>query len=253
MAPPSSNSRRIFLLGGTLVLAQLLMLTPIEEWWTRAPAAIYSSAFRSSLLTTAAPGSLPLRLPLIVEWLFAILLILVVIKPQRTVSLPPLPWPSPNAQRVFALSVVVLLGYVFVFWPVQEWWTNYWLLRDCEQGLAVVTLEKEHGQVAYQYFVSGRAYTGSDYRSLEDATYANVIVGGHTVVHYSRSHPWLSRIDKPRSSLPVGLPLLIFVWLVEIRAVLAVIKPGSKWALKFIGKNAFRVGRDDELSPSQYS
>ncbi len=41
--------------------------------------------------------------------------------------------------------------------------------------------------------------------------------------------------------LPAGWPLILFIWFVEARLIVTIVLPGSKWAMKMRGKNAFSL------------
>jgi len=138
-------------------------------------------------------------------------------------------------RRFWALVIALVLGHFFIVVPAQLAWRNYWLCKDGRQGTAIITLELDHKGVAYRYCVAGVDYTGGGGRSWQDPKYAKVIVGGHSVVYYSRSHPWLSSLNHQDTPLPPGLPVVIGVWALEGFLVLTVINPNSKCALKFGG------------------
>jgi hypothetical protein len=95
-----------------------------------------------------------------------------------------------------------------------------------------------HNGVAYRYRVNQVEYTGTDGRSWQDPKYAHVMVGEHAVVYFSSPHPWLSGLNRPRSMMIEGLPVLVGVWVLEVLLILTVIDPNSKWALRFSGDNA---------------
>lgn len=137
--------------------------------------------------------------------------------------------------RVFAAALTLLLGYYFIIAPAQEAWSNYWLVKDGQEGTAVVTKElwTGHNVVRYRYRVNQKEYTGQDYRSWQDPKYAHVLVGERAPVYFSSSHPWLSALNRPRSVMIEGLPVMILVWCLIALLVLTAINPGGKWALKF--------------------
>jgi hypothetical protein len=56
----------------------------------------------------------------------------------------------------------MLLGYFFVFGPIQALWRDHWLVKDGQQGIAVITKENwsGHGVVVYQYRVGQKVYIG---------------------------------------------------------------------------------------------
>ncbi len=133
-------------------------------------------------------------------------------------------------QRLVTLGLALLLARVFILDQAQAWWRNHWILKDGQQGVAVVTKVLSHDSVAYRYEVNQKAFSGEDFRSLYDPKYAHVGISEHTVIYFSASHPWLSLINRPRSSVPQGLPLLILIWFIVARLLIAAIKPKSKWA-----------------------
>jgi hypothetical protein len=133
-------------------------------------------------------------------------------------------------KRLIALGLALLLGKVFVVDQAQAWWRQHWILKDGQQGMAVVTQVLSHDSITYRYVVSLKDFTGRDFRSWQDPRYAHVGIGEHTVIYFSTSHPWLSLINRPRGDVPEGLPLLILVWFIAARLFIAAIKPKSKWA-----------------------
>lgn len=150
--------------------------------------------------------------------------------------------PSDSVMRRFwAFVIAVVLGYFFIVVPARLAWRNYWLCKDGQRGIAMVTLElwTGHNAVAYRYRVRGVDYTGSGRRSWQDPKYSKVIVGGNSVVYYSQSHPWLSSLNRQFSSLPPGLPVLIIVWVLEGFLILTALNPNSRHAFK-IGSSVRR-------------
>ena len=57
----------------------------------------------------------------------------------------------------------------FLYLRVREAWTSYWLLRDAQKGIALVTKEwwSGHSAVGYKYVVDGREYTSHGGRNWE--------------------------------------------------------------------------------------
>jgi hypothetical protein len=91
-------------------------------------------------------------------------------------------------------------------------WKNYWLVKDLQQRIAIVTqvLCAGHGGVAYAYRVNQLEYTGSDGVSQSKGNglpfsrgdlYPAAVVGEHLVVYFCASHPWLSLSNRPRSMM----------------------------------------------------
>jgi hypothetical protein len=128
--------------------------------------------------------------------------------------------------------ILALVLCLFLFWWTQDAWTNYWLLRDARQGNALVTKEhwSGHDNVVYQYVVEQREYSGRSSRNWKDAK--KVHVGERTVVYFSASHPWLSLLYMPDTAL-VGLPVIVLVLVLEIFAVITIIRPKSRWAFNW--------------------
>ena len=147
----------------------------------------------------------------------------------------PVQKPTPTLDRIFAVTLTLLLGYYFVIAPAQETWSNYWLVKDAQEGTAIVTKElwTGHNVVQYRYRVNQKEYTGQDRRNWQDPKYAHVLVGERSPVHLSSSHPWLSALNRPRSVMIEGLPVVVLVWFLIALLVVTVINPNNKWALKF--------------------
>lgn len=135
-----------------------------------------------------------------------------------------------SIQRIFAVFLALLLGLYFIVQPARTTWTNYWLTKDAQQGKAVVTrvLWTGHNGVAYRYRVNQNEYTGKD-----AAKYNQVIVGAEPVVFFSASHPWLSRLSRPKTAMVEGLPVLLLVWFLIALFIITAINPKHKWALNF--------------------
>jgi hypothetical protein len=140
----------------------------------------------------------------------------------------------------FHLGSGTYFGDFFVVVPVQDTRTNYWLLKDGQQGVAVVTkvLWSGHNAVAYGYSVRGEKHQGQDSRNWKDPRYAHVVAGEETVVYYSLSHPALSRLTLPETILVGGLPMMLIVWFLIVLLVVTAIKPDHRWALNLRGKQS---------------
>ena len=141
---------------------------------------------------------------------------------------------SETLDRIFAAALTLLLGYYFIIAPAREAWSNYWLLKDAQEGTAIVTKElwTGHNVVRYRYRVNQKEYTGQDFRSWQDPKYANVLVGEKAPVYFSSTHPWLSALNRPRALIE-GLPVVILVWFLIALLVVTAINPSSRMALKF--------------------
>jgi len=144
--------------------------------------------------------------------------------------------------RVVASALAIALGY-FLFLQARSAWTNYWLLKDGQEGVALVTGEawSGHNVVIYNYTVNLKQYTGRSMRNWEEAKYRNVEIGDESVVCFSASHPWLSLLYKP-SAVFAGLPVLVIVLVIELFAVFTIIKPQSGWALNLRDEGEKRAG-----------
>jgi len=157
--------------------------------------------------------------------------------------------PSATTTRVWASLFALLLGYVFVFGPIQELWRNFWLVRDGQQGTAVITNEHwgGHGVVVYQYRVSQKLYSGQDHRSWQNPKYAHVMAGEKSVVYFSSSHPWLSAINLPRNVVIEGLPVVLLAWFFEAGLVVTVINPKGRWAFGFHGQRGTLAAKEAQI------
>jgi hypothetical protein len=142
----------------------------------------------------------------------------------------------------------MLLGYFFVFGPIQALWRDHWLVKDGQQGIAVITKEhwNGHGVVVYQYRVGQKVYIGQDHRSLQNPQYAHVMVGEKSVVYFSLSHPWLSAINLPRNVVIEGLPVVLLAWLFEAGLIVTVINPQSRWAFSFATRREPITAKEDQ-------
>ena len=136
--------------------------------------------------------------------------------------------------RLAGLIIAILMGSLLVGAAGQAW-RNYWLLTDGQQGMATV-IEKHwggHGRVVYRYSVDGTVYTGVGNRNWEDPRYSKVQPGDESVVYYSASRPWISQLHKPRTVIDdLALPMMILVAIIEFFAVMTVVNPKGKWALR---------------------
>ena len=142
---------------------------------------------------------------------------------------------SSNIERIWAAILALIFGYFFVVARAEDAWRSYWLLKDGQQGTAIVIKElwSGHGVVAYRYRVGDKDYIGEDARSWQNPKYAHAMAGEPTVVYFSSSHPRLSLINRPRTAMPEGLPVLALAWLLEAGLVITAINPRNKWSLSF--------------------
>lgn len=136
--------------------------------------------------------------------------------------------------RLSALILALPLAW-WLYLQARSSWINYWLLKDCQQAMAVVTEDYwgGHGRVVYRYIVNEQPYTGLSSRNWKDEKSSKVGIGEQTVVYFSASHPWLSLLYKPDRYLDV-LPALIALTL-EFFVVMTAVNPKSKWALNLDG------------------
>jgi hypothetical protein len=139
-------------------------------------------------------------------------------------------------QYVYLIPAIVLAGMIFSV--MRMWWTSYWLLRDGQQGIAVVTSEvwSGHDAVNYEYTVGQTEYVGQSGRNRELGKYDNVGVGGKSIVYFSASHPWLSSLRIP-PGVAEGWPAIIVALLMEFVIVMMIINPKGKRAPTFGGKD----------------
>ena len=140
--------------------------------------------------------------------------------------------------RVIGLVLAAILGH-FLFGFIQNARANYWLMTDVQQGMATITRPYwgGHNMYDYRYIVDGREYTGVSYRDWQSPKYGSVQPGGQAIVYFSASHPWMSLLYKP-STVIEGLPVLIIVSILEIFAVVTVVRPTSMWAFNLSGRDS---------------
>ncbi|HEX9048890.1 MAG TPA: hypothetical protein VF988_17830 [Verrucomicrobiae bacterium] len=137
---------------------------------------------------------------------------------------------KPFARRVVGLVIAIALGQFF-YLRIHEGWLHYWLLTDAAEGKAKITANywAGHGQVVYYYDVKQAHYSGVSGKNWRAQNYNDVGPGSETVVFYSASHPWLSSLCMP-SSVVSGIPVLVVAFVIELFAMITIIKPESKWA-----------------------
>jgi hypothetical protein len=145
---------------------------------------------------------------------------------------------QPTLERIWVSFLALLLGYYFVVEPARQVWLSYWLVKDGQEGVAIITKEHwaGHDVVVYRYRVNQQEYTGQDFRSYQAPQYARVMPGEKSIIYFSASHPWLSAINRPRTVMVEGLPVVLLVWAIEVLLIGTVINPRSRWALKFSGQ-----------------
>lgn len=150
---------------------------------------------------------------------------------------------SSAINRGWAFLLALVLGQAFVVSPIQQVWRDHWLVKDGQEGTAVI--EKEHwaghSVFVYQYRVGEKVYTGQDHRSRQNPKYAYVMPGEKSVVYYSSSHPWISAINLPSGVGIEGLPVVLLAWFFEAGFLITVINPRSRWAFDFSGQRRHLV------------
>lgn len=136
--------------------------------------------------------------------------------------------------RLTSLILAIALGQ-FLFLRARSAWTNHWLLNDAQQGSAVVTKElwSGHNAVGYEYLVGDKEYSGRSGRNWKNQKM--VQIGENTTVYFSASHPWLSLLYKPEVVLE-GLPVTMIVLVLEVFAVITIVRPKSRLALSLIDR-----------------
>ena len=142
---------------------------------------------------------------------------------------------QPTIDKIWASFLALLLGYFFVVEPVRQVWHDYWLVRDAQQTVAVITKEHwaGHDVVLYRNSVNGQEYEGQDRRSYQGPKYARVMPGENSVIYFSSSHPGLSAINRPRIGMVEGLPVILIAWMIEGLLLGTLINPRGRWALNF--------------------
>jgi hypothetical protein len=136
------------------------------------------------------------------------------------------PW---TKKRLIATVPALVLGWGIFLWFGRAY-ARYWVLRDGTRGMALVTAEGDHATVYYTYSAAGTRYSGRSHRDWEDARHRDVGVGERAPVWYSRSHPWLSSLPRPRPTL-YGFPWVLAALAFEALFVVTMVAPRSGWAL----------------------
>ena len=127
--------------------------------------------------------------------------------------------------------VGILLG-VLLFIIARVWWANYWIIKDGQTGTALVTAFVRHNIAEYTYIVHQTGYRGSSFRDRSSPQCTGDIWGRHCPVYFSASHPWLSRLYRPDGVMQ-GWPVVLIALLIEVRALVTLLNPRSKWAFSF--------------------
>jgi hypothetical protein len=143
---------------------------------------------------------------------------------------------KPLARRFVGLAVAIVLGQFF-YLRIHEGWMSYWLLKDNQQGTAEVTGNDwgGHGRVDYIYAVNHQQYAGVSGKNWKDPRSDSVQPGNKTIVYYSASHPWISALYVPDTMI-AGWPVIIIASLIELIAIITIVKPGSNWAFDLSDK-----------------
>ena len=148
-------------------------------------------------------------------------------------TMPLSPSSTERIQRIVTLALALYLAYVWIISPAGGWWTDRWILKDGQEGTAVVTKVVWHvhwGTVYCRYRVNQTEY------SVKWSSRGRVpaaIEGEKRVIYYSSSHPWLWSLSRPQTGMPLklGVLVLLFMWYIIARLMIAAINPKSKWAL----------------------
>ena len=100
--------------------------------------------------------------------------------------------PGPRLQAsILACFLTCFLGLFFFNWTVDTW-RNYWLLKDGQPGVAVVTRDLGHNGVEYRYSANGKEYMGKSGRNWGEPKYSRVGPGEKSGVYFSLSSKrWL--------------------------------------------------------------
>jgi len=140
--------------------------------------------------------------------------------------------------RLVLLIPASVLAYGFLFLPATETWHSYLLMKDGRQGRAEIIQFAPKTQVVYRYRVGQKEYTGRDRRTDEERRAArnNLEEERNPTVYYSASHPWVSRLHRPTTLIPPGLPVFILAWFFLVLILVTIVNPKNKWALQMGGK-----------------
>ena len=151
--------------------------------------------------------------------------------------------------RLQGLIVALFFGW-FLTVIGCDWWSEYWLMKDGQQGMAVVTRElwTGHNAVDYRYTVNQKQYTGKSGRNYRIPQYSHVVAGEPSIVYYSAFHPWLSSLRMP-TVLGQGWPVILIVLCFEFFAVVTIINPKSGWAFNFSGKSKLPARTTQDGTP----
>ena len=126
---------------------------------------------------------------------------------------------------------VVML--VVLAWPIYGClygsWQEYWLLKDGQPGTATVTRAPAsgHGQVLYNYKVNHRVYRGRDRIPGDQGADNARRFPFASTVYFSASHPWISRLQMPKSFVG-GWGLLTILFPFVVVALFLTLRPKPK-------------------------
>jgi hypothetical protein len=142
-------------------------------------------------------------------------------------------------ERLVLLIPASFLAYAFLILPGIETWQSYWLMKDGQKGRAEIIRFTPKTAVVYRYWVNQREYTGRDRRTDEErrAAKGNVEEERSPTVYYSASHPWVSRLQRPTTLIPAGLPVLLLAWFLLALMILTMVNPKHNWALQIGAKD----------------
>ena len=139
--------------------------------------------------------------------------------------------------RLVLLIPASVLAYAFLFVPGLETWHRYLLMKDGREGRSEIIRFAPKNQVVYRYGVNQKEYTGRDRRTDDDrrAARGNPEEERAPTVYYSASHPWISRLHRPTTLIPPGLPVFMLAWFFLALMLLTIVNPRHKWALQMGG------------------
>jgi hypothetical protein len=133
-----------------------------------------------------------------------------------------------NQVRLVMLIPAALVGSLILSF-IHASWASFWLVKDSSQTKAIFVSQLSHGVVQYRYMVGGSEYSGQSQRGQNESGMDRP--GDEGTVNFSKSHPWLSSLQKP-SFPPGGIPVLLVALVFEFFFVATIINPKGRWALQ---------------------
>ncbi len=137
--------------------------------------------------------------------------------------------------RLGILGLAIFFGGSFIFGLLRANWTHYWLTQDPVQATALITGERSHGVVDYEYNAGPMKFTGRSQRNQDQEKYRTARIGQESIVYYSRSHPSYSSLETPIFPVPGSIILLVAIP-IELMFLITAANPRSKWALNILPK-----------------